>query len=400
MSDRPAVPPAPWTTWDENDPPHMFTSDEARENSEVLLRLLSYEFLSSSRRTEMRHPIRQNWMRSTAHSFLLLNALADDLRLLMNKPALTAVLRDLRDEHTYESARHTLRVAALFERAVAGSVLRFIDARNDTAPDFVVAPHGKEVPVEAKLLMESEIEKLFNKTARRIEIEINSSLKDVDDELGIYIVVPDAAKPPLKQELANALHDLILKPGVTKKFEHCRMHVERLPVASGLVRRRVIYILAPIHEKDYLRIRGPARQASRQLRTAETESDSGILALGLKGHDPSSVFNLLHRSMQQGKFRGVGLILLTKSGLHFGPSKRTVIDLLEIRKNPSAKTSIADQILLRPVDFVAKLTAAEPGQTSQPAYRFASSTATISDASVNSQLWLPDIRRVANELLE
>jgi hypothetical protein len=339
------------------------------------------------------------WDRATPNSYLELNALGEDLRLLIAKPGLDCVLRDVRDENTYFSARHTIRVAALFERSRSGSVLRFVDAKNAVAPDLIVSLAGTEIAVEAKLLMDSEAEAAFSVAARHIEDALQNATANMEADLGIYVLLHNALCSPKLEELIEAVLNAQLHDGRVHKLSGFSIQIQRLAARVGVRQQREIGVLAPIHEEDYLRIRGPARQASKQLRESEIESASGILALGLGVHCPNTVFSFLGQHMRSGRFRGIGAVLLSKAGVHLATPRRTVIDLLELRRNPYATVPLTAEVPLRPLDLGAKLTEVEPAVTDQPAYRFLTATATVTDPTKQPGVAIPDIRRIANALL-
>ena len=80
------------------------------------------------------------------------------------------------------------------------------------------------------------------------------------------------------------------------------LRVEPLPADTGFTEQRLIYVLAPMHEKEYLRIRSPAKQASKQLRAAEHLGGPGMFALGLThDQDPHNVISVLGNRMRAGK---------------------------------------------------------------------------------------------------
>jgi hypothetical protein len=103
-----------------------------------------------------------------AQSFLLLNTLAEDLRALRDVPGIDTVLHDLKRTATADSARHVIHGAALFARGKPSSVVRFLEQRSDTVPDFVLHLDDQDIAVEAKLLSQSEPEEAFGVCAMPI----------------------------------------------------------------------------------------------------------------------------------------------------------------------------------------------------------------------------------------
>jgi hypothetical protein len=396
---------SPWTTWtSSNDFPCFFSTETAAENANILTEIFSPNFFNCTAATASRHPLVQEWNRVTGGGFLALNSLAEDLKLFYKKHSLDAILRDLKNECSYEPTRHTLRTAAFFERATPGSFIKFFDDKNDTTPDFLVTVDGLETPVEAKLLTKSDVEQEFERVAECLHSEISEELARLSaEDVGVFVVIRDVLNPPVSGDLLTAIRELVPKLGtvIVANGVGFNLQIERLPARIGVSAQRTVYFLSPIHEKDYLRIQTPARKASKQLR-ASNAVGPGILALGLTHHMAPAVWSFLKRRMAGGSFKGVSLVLMSKTGTLEQPPRYTTLDMLGVWRNLHATmTTIAD-LRLAPLDACINILEAEPWETDQPAYRSSEASAIISPGLGEvGQLgvFLPDIRRIQNSLL-
>src|SRR5687767_7878416 len=118
---------APWTTWWQTDMPCLFSPQRATQNREYLVESIGNRWLNQS----ISKPGRENnaqlqrWISNGAGSFLELNLLAEDLRVLDSITGIEVVIDDLRDAARCLPAWHVLHSAALFERKIKGTVVTF-----------------------------------------------------------------------------------------------------------------------------------------------------------------------------------------------------------------------------------------------------------------------------------
>ncbi|MEO8315852.1 MAG: hypothetical protein ABI645_13790 [Pseudomonadota bacterium] len=387
-----------WYEWAQPDLPCFFAPDRARSNSDFLQETLGTRFWERKSRS---NPMLTLWDEKNPHAFLQLNALAEDLRLVAHKPGSAILLSDLRSRNAQESARHTVHTAALFERARVGSLVRFVEARNDTVPDYLVNLDGTAVAVEAKLVVTSTIEQAFGKVAMP---EINRCIEALQGRPLQYFIVAvarDATAPPAPGSVAEVVAGLPSRAGVYEgDFPGFKFWAEASLGLGQFTEHREIHLIAPVHEKDHLRLKGPAKQASKQLRALPEAPASGILALGLaRMHQPETVNAILGNEMRQGNFKGIAAVLLIKQGSHLAAPRRTVIDALEVRRNPAATHPIICQVPLRPIDLGVKLSEAEPPVLEKPAYVCAVTQGRVTNTAGGAALGLRRLDRIPRGMI-
>jgi hypothetical protein len=155
---------APWATWWQDDLPCRFSHDDAIRNRDFLVDLIGEGWLRKAlQRHSSNHPLVLCWMTNRADAFLLLNALAEDARLLTSVPGFDQVLRDLKNGSQCLFSWHVIRAAAMFQRGGA-VVSKFYEQNGGSAPDFLVKLGPSDVNVEAKLLL-SDLDSTFSKYA-------------------------------------------------------------------------------------------------------------------------------------------------------------------------------------------------------------------------------------------
>jgi hypothetical protein len=387
-----------WYEWAQHDLPSFFSPARAKGNAEVLRQALTPRFIDRRSRT---HPIHKLWDTTGPDSFLQLNSLAEDLRLLMGTQGAQSVIEHLRSMSMEQSARHTIRTAALFERARRGALICFLEAKNDTTPDYVVGVSGLKVPVEAKMVVTSTIDDVFQRSSQIAIERIRATLSGKPQSYTVVVVVRDATEDFDSQALAAKIGGIPTSAGsFSSSLPGCKIWAQIQSTPPGIAEHRSIQIYAPVHDKDHLRLKGPAKKASKQLRSVPGTEQAGILALGLAPqHEPEKVFAILDNEMIAGSYRGIAASLLIKSGTHIAQPRCTVIDLLEVRGNPQIPSPIAKATAIRSIDLSAKLTEAEPSGFSKPVYARAMALGRINDPRANAAISLPAIKRIANELL-
>lgn len=400
----PAILP-PWTQWRATDElPCAFSPEAAADNAAYLGSAFPKGFITSrSGPARSRHPMLRMWDTPSVNSFLYLNGLAEDLRLLQDVPLVSTIVRDLRDKNLFEPTRHTLRTAGLFERGKTGSVIEFMQSPHGTVPDFVVDLDSRRVPVEAKRLEASWVQEAFAKHASSVSDAVHFGLQPRTENLAVTLLLFDALKAPGAGEVASAIAHLLtdLSRLVQIRSQHFRLFCREMDPRPGMGKLRRTIVMAPIHEKDYLRICLPVKKASKQLRAYDPESPSGIMALELGAdHDPHVVSEVLRKEVRQGRWASIGAFIFSKSLIHLAPPARTLLERLSVQGNSRAASPLLGDIPLLPFDGGEPLHAAEQSDTTQPSYRFATEYGVIADATVSLRLFLPVVARIPNALLE
>lgn len=380
----------------------MFSTERAQENRSFLEHALAAASLTIDSPQPRDGPLQRTWHTTGAGAFIEINWLAEDLRLLHLKPGMSSVLRDLMDPRLSQPTWHTIHTAALFERACPGAVVNFVDARNEEAPDFIVQLHGELVPVEAKLLTLSTAEEQFQTVAREIADALQTPHAVVPPNTIAIVVL----KQPVSANLAAHVSDfckhrlpLYVDAVQVHRGPACNLLLEPISPPPGLSDYRAHYVLAPVPDSENLRVLQRAKKASQQLRSFPTTRDSGIVSIGLSDNqNGSAVFEHISESIRRGRFSGIAAVLLLKRRTHLEPPRRTTLDLLEVRKNPRAKSPISEVIPLRPLDAAALLSHVEPSIGGVRAYRLGAATGRVVDPT-RFALDLPDIRVLTPDML-
>jgi hypothetical protein len=392
-----------WVDWYSDERPWLFSQEQTRANARLLADALSTQFIESpDGRARSRHPLLSMWDNPGPSSLLLLNALAEDTRLLQGKRNVEVVFRDLRDSDACLPGWHALRAAALLERASAGTVVEFVRSQNETAPDFIVEIGGTQIPVEAKLLTMSAIEEDFHRQADVLIRAVIESLQGRKESFGITIVFKSKPEPVLTAQVISTFEGLLrqwsAKPA-TLRADQFNVRIEVPGLSSGIAEHRLVHVLMPVPIAEVLRVKDRAGRASAQLRSHPNAARSGLLALGLTDRqDGSLVYEILERAMRGGRHRGIAATLLMKQALHVRPPVNTIVDLAEIRFNSRAEVPLSANIHLRSVGVIAQLTKAEPPSLDVPAYRHLLASGRRA-GTASAALGLNDVPRVPKELL-
>jgi hypothetical protein len=296
-----------------------------------------------------------------------------------------------------------VHTAALFERARVGSILEFVEAGEEESPDFVVDIDGDRIPVEAKLLTQSEDELRFISVAGRIDEALSGESGTMPERTAAYVVLKAPVTKDVSQEAIRFCLEAVGRYSGTAVCERggvCNVFLEPAPAPAGISGYRIRYILAPVPDDENMRVIRRAKKASHQLRSLMSTKDSGILSVGLSDNqDAIAVFAHIARRVERGRFRGIAAVLLVKRRTHLAPPRRTTIDLLEVRKNSRAHHPLRGEVLLRPLAGAALLTKVEPHIGGLRAYRFGSATGRVVDPATAS-LILPDIRVLTPDMIE
>jgi hypothetical protein len=147
---------APWTTWWQDDLRCRFSREDTVRNPAFLMDMIGAEWLQKALQPRSNHPLIAEWMTNGANAFLLLNALAEDARLLTSVPGFDEIVRDLRENKQCQQSRRQC-----FSEGGA-AVSKFYEESDERAPDFLIRFNSIEVNVEAKLLLECDLEDTFH----------------------------------------------------------------------------------------------------------------------------------------------------------------------------------------------------------------------------------------------
>ncbi len=389
--------PAPWSTWWQEDLPCFFSQQQAVRNRAFLTDTLGQSWLQKALGPTSQHPLVNEWMTAGANSFLMLNALAEDIRILESVRGLDLVLADLRLGEQCLSTWHVLRTAAMFCRANV-HVDEFFAQSNVKVPDFSLSVHSAQANVEAKLLTSSEIEESFWKYAKPILDRIFVQLMNEERRYPpVSVIIKDALNLPVVEEVICSVEPLLKHAPGQFRNQAFNIFVEApLEIPASL--HKCCYILCPRSNKEDLRISTRMRDASHQLLAQGLSTVSGIACVGMtQQQDPTAVRDLLSRKFGDGQYSGVSAAVLFLSGTYIQPPRRSVIDLFSTISNPKSRAPLPSPFPFKSLDFMKRLEDHfnEPGI---PAYRVLASEMRKTDENVN--LRLDDVRRISPDLLK
>lgn len=388
--------PPPWTQWSQADEiPCRFTQAECQMNSAFLLHLLGREWVEKACIPFSRHPLGAEWATNGSCAFLELNRLADDARLIRRVPGFDGLIGDLRDGQRCRAAWHVIRAAASFARG-GTPVLEFFAQGQAKIPDFAVGTLSRKINVEAKVLMSSDREEQFSAFATPL---LDAIFKDALAAEAVHppvtVVFRDSDSLPPAEAVLSTISDLLTEGAATvrrtARAELFSVFVDPPPATTGLY--QLCYLLCPRSEKENLRVQSRAREASHQLLSDMAQRRPGIMWLGLTQHqDAGFLHKLMNRRFNAGQYPGISGMVLSLSGTHLEPPRRTVVDYLLTFKKPRAKFTLPTPVPLKSPDLCGPLLALQASLSGISAYRVAKSGVRISQEVRG--VALPDIRRI------
>jgi hypothetical protein len=386
--------PAPWTLWWQGDLPCRFSPEDAARNRDFLVDLIGREWLQNSLVPLSAHPLISEWMTNGCNGFLLLNALAEDARLLQAVSGFDQILKDPCDGELCKPTWHLIRGAAMFRRAGV-SVTEFYKQTDKAAPDFSVRFNSVEANVEAKLLVDSDLEEMFGQFGERLYKKIFAEALSRESIHPLVTVifknVGDLADP---EDIVSSATALLRDPRpAPKEFRTKSFNVfaDLAPAGEGLYRG--CNILCPRSEKENLRVANRVSKASQQLLSGSASEHPGILWLGLTRHqDAVFLRDQLQRSFDSGRHAGISQAFLLLSGTHLEPPRRTVADYGALVANPNSARPLSTRIPVKPLELNGDLLALHGADRGLSAYRVGAVQVRVGPGM--PQLILPDFRRV------
>lgn len=385
----------PWTTWWQTDLPCRFSEADSRANSAYLVEVLGETWIEKAATAHSDHPLGREWVTSGACAFLQLNALADDIRLIRGIRGFDAVLDDLRDGKQCLAAWHVVRTAAMFARGGA-QISEFFPQSDAKVPDFLIRAGSQKINVEAKLLLDSDKELSFIAFANPLlETIMKKAMRAEAVHPPVTVVFTNVDQLPSAGAVLDAVNALIrdVNPPQSRivKLDQFSVLVEAAPPTTGLY--RLCHLLCPRSENENLRVASRARAASHQLLSDMARKRPGIMWLGMTQHqDARSVYELLMRKFRDAQYLGISLALLSLSGTHIEPPRRTVVDYLLTVNNPRPKFTLSARVPLKPLDLCGRLIDLQQTLQGVSAYRCAASETRV--RADMKGVFLPDIRRI------
>ena len=392
-----------WLDWNQTDIPCYFTRQRAEENGRFIEDAFSIIPGALSHPQVRDGRLRQLWHSAGAGAFLEINSLAEDLRLLRGKPGYREAVRDLSDARLCQPTWHCIHVAALFERARPGSVLALVDARSEEAPDLIVQIDGVSVPVEAKLLTESEAQTTFTERAKQLVGALSEPrCRFPDNTLSLLVI-----KRAVRHDEINGIRSLCeaaLSSYSGARTQHrsalCNVFVEPMSPVNGVAGHHAVWAMTPVPATESFRVIQRAKKASRQLRAFPSVRNSGVMAIGLNDeHVGEEILGHIGERIRAGRLSGIAAVLLIKRRHTLDPPVRAPLDILELRKNDHAAHPISADIPLQPLAQAALMSNVERGLHGVFAWRYGTVAGKVLDAT-QYQLRMPDIRILSPEMIE
>jgi hypothetical protein len=395
----------PWLNPSKSPYALQFPVDQARRNFELLRQLLGPKFLSTVNQAPryIRHPIIQKWISSSPDSYLHLNALAEDLRVVAEADGIQHVLADLRDVDRCNATWHALHVAALFGRAQGAKVDRFFPQTDESLPDFHVSTPVGSFACEAKALASSGTERAFGDYARQLSSRIEQVLMNEDQIYPVItVVVKDSESPPPPEQVISAIRiHLNQYDGSQVSFRSNGWNAFLDPVsrfAEGFSQVRAINVLGKRSEKEDLRVHRHGKQASKQLSGIATREVPGLLALAIGDlQEPEFLEAMFRRRFSAGDYSGLSAAVLIRSGTHTGPPTGAPLDLVAVIPNDEAALKMPP-VRLQPVGLLGRLRDANP-KPHVAAYRYQMIQGKVLSEGTNCMLGIPDLRWLTPDML-
>ncbi|MFO1452519.1 MAG: hypothetical protein U1F61_30410 [Opitutaceae bacterium] len=388
-----------WPNWMPKDLPCQFSMQRSRENCQYLNSIFGLKLMQrTQKRSE--HPLLKQCDSGGAQGFLKLNEVAEDLRLLDEKPGINRVLEEFSDDRTCLSVWHLIHTAALFERANPGTVQELVDSKESEAPDIVVCVAGANIPVEAKLLTTSLNEENFQRESRAIYDAIYSDNRIELRGFHVTIVSKTEAKITQKTAIQFAAETLKKWNGRPTAIRSPEINLFIEPYSSRGMRDCVaVTVLAPAPSAELPRALSRAKKASGQLRALDWTKKSGILALSLDDErDAAEVFSAIATQTRRGQLKGVAAVMLSRRFVNMGPPVYSPLDLLAIKTNPHAEHPLTGEVPIKPLGLAGSLIEFESTFSGIRAYRFSCATGTVVDPQC-AQIWTPAVQRLSPHLL-
>jgi hypothetical protein len=333
----------------------------------------------------------------------MLNALAEDLRVLAGVDGLQQVLTDLRDVDRCNATWHTLHAAALFGRAEGATVQRFFPQTDESLPDFQVSTPLGSFACEAKALALSGTERDFGAYAEGLSHRIQHDLLSEEKTYPmVTIVAKDGASPPPPEQVIDAVRaGLKQYSGMPLSLRNKEWNAFLEPadgVANGFGQVRAINVLGKRSEKEDLRVHRHGKQASKQLSGTATNTMPGVLVLAIGDlQEPEFLEAMFRRRFAKGDYSGLSAAILLRSGTHAGPLVSAPVDLIAVVRNGKAALQMP-AFSLHPVGLLGRLRDASP-KPHVAAYRNQMIQGRAMSTGTNLMIGIRDLRWLTPEML-
>lgn len=323
------------------------TRERSLENFQYLDEMVSKGWIANSLGYDgfKNHPFLRTLSQCEPDSYLRMNLLVEDLRILANCDGLSTVINDLKKKGTSLAALHVIHSAANFARGVNQEVTRFYNQNEETNPDFEVNANGNVLAVEAKRFVESESQLAFADKAKIIVDDIVSNIlhPNVINPVVVVILRNPEIMPPHNYLLecvrtaikgfrgsATLLTDVLCNVIVTPI---------NLPLRS-LSDYRSCHVISKRSENECLRVESRAKKASKQLSDIASSGGQGILCLGLNTKQTKhEVEAILTSRFERCHYSNISSVLFAEPACIVDTSIRTIVTVAKKINNPNAKVT-------------------------------------------------------------
>lgn len=394
---------SPWAKRWQEDFPCVFSSEHTKENCKYLISLLGESWIEKrSHRQGGTHPLISMWLTRGSGSYVRLNALAEDCKLLDKKPGFEIALGNLRRTPQYHSSLHVLHSAALFERSRPGSVLEIEPSTEDLSHDFTVADGSVEIFVEAKYLQNSAKAQGFGAWSSSCSESAGTILPGRDHLPQVFVVVKDFDFRPssdaLLEQISLAIEASADAFAAIRRRGH-NIFVEPAPEVEGhFSKYRSFHFLCPKAKSEDDRVLERVRSASKQLSSSNQMKRTSLLILGLtEMQSPHEVAALISRGFARKKYQNISNVMLLRCGDDCRPPKAGFLDLLSMFSNPNAHRPINGPFHMRPISGCVDLFSNSQDIGGVPAYRYSVTSAKV--RKLGGRIDMPNIMRLTPEML-
>jgi hypothetical protein len=153
----------------------------------------------------------------------------------------------------------------------------------------------------------------------------------------------------ITEAVSTSLHHYNETP-IKASLPKCNIIVEPTTLADELLStHRALYIFCPRHPKEDIRIKGRAKDASRQLSIHTIgENEAGLFCLGIGSlQNPHYIRELLFTRFERGQYSHISCVLLLRTGTFMQTPMRSIIDFVEAVKNNNSRVQIPGNLQLR-----------------------------------------------------
>lgn len=345
----------------------------------------------------------RQWFSQDPTTFLVLNALAEDLRLLADVEGMQTIIGDLKNRARFEPTRHVVQSAALFARARKESVIRFFPQTSESLPDFEITIDGNTIAVEAKALLMSDIEQQVSRHAERLlQCIFAAALRPERQYPIVYIVIKSAHSLPSIDLVGHVTNAAISAWSGARITAHAKLFNVFLDPAPPEIESGYDYavcnVLCPRSHKENLRVEGRSKVASNQLKSYTKGTRPGIFCLRVTDkQDSHFIAAQLQRRFAGNQNKALSGVILSRTGTHLTKPKRTVVNYLSAVINPNASVPLPNRVPLSPLGMTFDLLMASGPASEIPAYTYSRGRASL--RRDGPAIYIPSVRHVTREML-